>query len=160
MSKYGYTKGYDRVAEVNRNRDIDPESSEYHTLRKKKEAYERSKQNFDKRFGSPVFQAAKKRKWYQFSFVRSYPTLAASIGGVAGTCIFYYCLFSSVRKQQPTAEQEAERDILIRKAFGYYGDRWYAYFLPYYSRWKQLQLEDHKQQQRLAAAATVEEQQD
>jgi len=159
MSKYGYTKGYDRVAEVNRNRVIDPESSEYHELRKKKEAHERRKQNFDKRFGSPVFQAAKKRKWYQFGFVRSYPTLAAAIGGSAGACVFYYGLYSTVRGHQPTAQQEAERDILIRKAFENYGDRWYAFVLPYYSRWKQLKHEDYKYQQRLAAA-TVEEQQD
>lgn len=150
MSKYGYKGGYNRAAAYGLNQDLDPESSAYQELQREKALLQHKKKNFDQRFGSPIFQVAKRRKWYHVIY--SHPRAFALIAGCGGATIFYGGVYSTISQQwrKPTEEELADQDILIRKAFENFGGRWYSRFLPYHSRWQEIQAEDYKKQRRLA----------
>ena len=58
--------------------------------------------------------------------------------------------------REVTDEEQHERDVLIRKAFHHFGDKWWSVFIPYRARYKELQKIDYFAE-RDAARAEKEE---
>jgi len=167
MSKYGYTGGRIRspgeirdskptdgwVRYGNDGRALTVEEQLEQTLQKRREALkvERTKTNFDQRFGGPVFKTAKKQKWYKKPFDNFFkPGYLKTeqkivLLGIGGALIFWGPLIQAVWDTADTDPQSiADRDILIREAFRKHGHRWYAPFIPYRWRYNELLKQDHQ----------------
>jgi len=136
MSKYGWYGGYKRVRNEPMLRDV--ESSEYQEQRRLRRQLEAKKKSYNQKFGGPVFSAAKKLPWWNFPINEKF--FVVLIG-----CVPVGFVYWSWQRHLPTTESAQatyERDVLVRKAFQIHGDKWYARFLPYHGRWKEIQKED------------------
>ena len=88
-----------------------------------------------------IFKSQKKAKWYDFKFWhwKGAPYALA----VLGTAAFWGPILKNAITREPSEQEQYERDILIRKTFERHGDRWWAFLIPYRSRWRELQKQDY-----------------
>jgi len=145
MSKnpYGYSGGRISTPQE-RARQRDGLSREQLFDQERLGKVERSRrQNFDNRFGGPVFKTEKKSKWYQRLLNRAFAGKNSPLWwGLGLACIAWGPVYWHSINRDSTPQQNADRDILIRKAFEIHGDKWYSVFLPYKRRYKEILKED------------------
>jgi len=100
--------------------------------------------NFDSRFGGPIFKEQKRVKWHQRILERLFRHKYSSyyVGLGLSICAWGPVVWA-IANVEHTAQENADRDILIRKAFENHGHKWWAWTMPYNWRYKELLKEDY-----------------
>lgn len=118
-------------------------------LERQNKIREAKHRNFDKRFRGPIFKVDKKATWYSRLLDTAFrrPT-SPFYWGCFLTFLAWGPVVYQIFEHKETPEEGRDRDILIRKAFDNFGDRWWSFAMPYNWRYKQILQEDYQNEQR------------